>query len=166
MIAQPLASQLLFFFCFLFFTFLFFFFFFYFLPTRVCGKKIMNFKNWLWYNKPLGFDGSNLNYYVLVVSWSYSKYLKGSIYHYNTVYQQRCVSCASQAQWFSYINTFMRNLWPENDGSNDEQRMWLFAIANIIIMLLLRFGRTQSNMCKLQNERLKWSLKWCTFTLP
>lgn len=60
-------------------------------------------------NKPLSFDGFNLNYY-LVVSWSYYKYLKGSIYHWDTVYQHKWISCASKGQWFRCINMEMGNL--------------------------------------------------------
>lgn len=83
--------------------------FFFFLPTTACEKSILNFKNWMLSNKPLAFDSPNLNYYVLVVSWSYYKYLKGSIYHWDTVYQQRWISCASKGQWFRCINMWVGN---------------------------------------------------------
>lgn len=76
-------------------------------PTTACETSIVNFKNWILYNKAFAFDGPSLNYYVLVVSKSHYKYLKGSIYHWDTAYQQRWISCASKGQWFRHINMFM-----------------------------------------------------------
>lgn len=45
--------------------------------------------------------GPNLNYYVLVVSWCYYKYLMGSVYHRVTLYQHWWISCACKGQWFA-----------------------------------------------------------------
>lgn len=76
---------------------------------RRMKKSLLDFKKGMLSNKPLGFDGLKLNYYVLVVSWSYYKYLRGSIYHWDTVYLWRWISCARKGQWFRNINMWIGN---------------------------------------------------------
>lgn len=103
-----------------------FFFFFLYPPQRL--KEYPELKYWMLSNKPLVFDGPNLNYYVLVVSWSYYKYLKGSIYHWDTVYQSRRISCVSKGQWFRHINMWVGNslcLDLKNTAVKEKKRgMW------------------------------------------
>lgn len=72
----------------------------------------------------------NLNYYVLVVSWCYYKYLKGSIYHWDTVYQHKWISCVWKGQSFRCINMWVGNplSWHENQGNNKKQGVWLFTM--------------------------------------